>query len=147
LVFGKALAIITGMITQRTPWSKRQYDHVSGRIIKHAIEVHSLLGPGLFEHVYEKCLADELMHVGLAVETQVEIPIRFKEKVFESGYRAGIIVEDRILVELKSVSRLFPVHEAQVLTYIRLGGFRVGLLMNFNEHRLRSGLKRFANRF
>jgi GxxExxY protein len=128
-------------------WSPRQYDHLTSRIIRHAIGVHSDLGPGLLENVYEQCLVDELRHEGLSAETQIYIPITYKNRTFESAYRADILVENRVLVELKCVDKMLPVHEAQLLTYIRLGGFKVGLLINFNEVRLKDGLKRFVNDF
>jgi len=145
LGFGKAFAIITAMENTSLHWTDKQYSHISGRIIKHAMDIHTFLGPGLLEHVYEQCLADELRYNGLRVETQVNIPICFKGRRIESGYRGDILVEDKILVELKSVQKILQVHEFQVLTYIRLGGFKLGLLINFNETRLKNGLRRFAN--
>jgi GxxExxY protein len=126
-------------------WTERQYNHVSGRIIKLALEVHTALGPGLLESAYEQCLADDLSCNGLRVRTQVDIPITYKGRTIESGYRADMIVEEKIIVELKSVGKLLPVHESQLLTYLQLSECKLGLLINFNVSRLKYGIRRFAN--
>lgn len=117
----------------------------SGQIIDAAIHVHSRLGPGLLESVYETVLAYELQQRGLAVERQVPVPIVYETLRFEEGFRADIIVCKSVLVELKSVEALAPVHSKQVLTYLKLLNCRLGLLINFNVPLLKDGLKRIAN--
>ena len=118
-------------------------DPLTGAIIGCAIEVHRALGPGLLESAYEACLL-ELAREGLAFEAQVPIPIVYKGEEFPCGFRADLIVEERVLVELKSVDRLLPIHDAQLLTYLKLRSLRVGLLINFNAQPLRNGLRRLA---
>lgn len=117
-------------------------DPLTGEIIGAAIEVHKALGPGLLEAAYEECLAYELMSRGLEIRRQVEIPIEYKGKKLSCGYRADIIVNDAALLELKAVESVLPVHEAQLLTYLKLTQLRVGLLINFNCPYLRDGLIR-----
>lgn len=106
------------------------------------IEVHRHLGPGLLESAYEACLAHELWTRGVAFERQRQVPVHYKGATLECGYRLDLVVEETVLVELKSVEKLSPVHEAQVITYLRLTGLPVGLLVNFNVVRLRDGLQR-----
>jgi GxxExxY protein len=113
-------------------------------IIGGAITVHRELGPGLLESVYEKCLAFELADRGLLVATQKEIPVRYKNLTFDCSFRADLIVENKVLVELKSIDQLLPVHTAQVLTYLKLSNLRTGLLINFNVPLLKSGIKRLS---
>jgi GxxExxY protein len=113
-------------------------------IIGAAIAVHRELGPGLLESVYEKCLALELTKTGLQVCSQKEIPLTYKGLALESGFRADLIVENRVLIELKSVDQLLPVHTAQVLTYLKLTGLRTALLINFNVQLLKNGIKRLS---
>ena len=119
-------------------------DPLTGAIIGCAIEVHRTLGPGLLESTYEACLAHELRQAGLAFETQVQIPIVYKGEEFPCGFRADLIVEERLLVELKSVDRFLPIHDAQLLTYLKLRSLHVGLLINFNSQPLRNGIRRLA---
>ena len=107
--------------------------------------IHRELGPGLLESVYEAVMARQLTDKGLAVERQVPIPIRFQEIIFEEGFRADLFVERKVIIELKSVERLQPVHSKQLLTYLRLTGCRLGLLINFGENLLKDGFKRVAN--
>ena len=114
-------------------------------ILAAAFRVHSRLGPGLLESVYQRVLAYELTKGSLSVEVQKPIPIVYDELVFEEGYRADLIVENRVLLELKSVETLLPVHAKQVLTYIRLANLRLGYLLNFGEARLKTGIKRLIN--
>lgn len=118
---------------------------ISGQIVDAAIHVHSRLGPGLLESVYETVLAYELQKRGLTVERQVPVPIAYESLRFEEGFRADLIVEKSILIELKSVEALAPVHSKQVLTYLRLLDCRLGLLINFNVPLLKDGIKRIAN--
>ena len=113
-------------------------------IIGAAISVHRELGPGLLESVYEKCLAFELADRGLSATTQQEIPVSYKNLTFDCGFRADLIVENKVLVELKSIDQLLPVHTAQVLTYLKLSNLRTGLLINFNVPLLKSGIKRLS---
>ncbi len=113
-------------------------------IIGAAITVHRELGPGLLESVYEKCLAFELADRGLSATTQQEIPVSYKNLTFDCGFRADLIVENKVLVELKSIDQLLPVHTAQVLTYLKLSNLRTGLLINFNVPLLKSGIKRLS---
>ena len=112
-------------------------------IIGAAIEVHRTLGPGLLESAYEECIARELTLRGLSFERQKALPVVYKEVKLECGYRVDLLVEGRVIVELKSVEALAPVHDAIVLTYLRLSGAPIGLLINFNVAVLKDGLKRF----
>jgi GxxExxY protein len=113
-------------------------------IIGCAITVHRELGPGLLESVYEKCLAFELADRGLSVTTQKEIPVRYKNLTFDCSFRADIVVENKVLIELKSIDQLSPIHTSQVITYLKLTGLRTGLLINFNVQTLKTGLKRIS---
>jgi len=114
-------------------------------IIAAAIEVHRSLGPGLLESAYAACLAYELQCRGLRAEREKALPLRYKEVNLDCGYRLDFIVESTVVVELKSVGRLERIHEAQLLSYLRLSGFRIGLLINFNVLRLTSGVRRLIN--
>jgi GxxExxY protein len=120
-----------------------QLNKFSGQIIDCAITVHRALGCGLMESVYEACLAYELSKRGLKVDRQKAFPVKYDGISFDLAFRADLIVEDCILVELKAVERVLPVHEAQTLTYMRLLNLSLGLLMNFHALRLKDGLKRF----
>ena len=120
-----------------------QLNILSGRIIGAAIEVHKHLGPGLLESAYEECLNYELVKNGLSVRRQEPVPILYKEVKLEFGYRIDILVENLVVVELKAVDTLLPVHEAQVLTYMKFARKRLGLLINFNVTLLKNGLRRF----
>jgi len=113
-------------------------------IIGAAIEVHRELGPGLLESVYEKCLAFELADRGFRLAIQQEIPVACKGLVFECGFRADLIVNETVLIELKAIDQLQPVHTAQVLTYLKLAALKTGLLINFNVPLLKSGIKRLS---
>ena len=118
-------------------------DEITGAIIGAAIEVHRRLGPGLLESVYETCLAFEFGQRGIAFRQQRPMPIRYGDLLIELAYRADFLVEDAILVELKAVSAIHPVHTAQVLTYLELSGLRTALLIDFNVPVLREGIRRF----
>ena len=113
-------------------------------IIGAAIAVHRELGPGLLESVYEKCLAFELADRGLSVTTQKEIPVRYKNLNFDCSFRADLIVENKVLLELTSIDQLMPIHTSQVITYLKLTGLKTALLINFNVPTLKSGLKRIS---
>jgi GxxExxY protein len=118
--------------------------NLTERIIGAAIEVHRHLGPGLLESAYETCLAHELTLLGLDIARQQPLPISYKGLQLDAVYRLDLVVENSVLLELKSVERVEPIHEAQLLTYLRLARLPVGLLINFNVHLLRQGIKRFA---
>ncbi len=114
-------------------------------IIGCAIEVHKHLGPGLLESAYQECLYYELKKKGLKVDKEKPMPIVYKEVKLDHGYRIDLLVNDKVVIELKTVEYLTEVHTAQVLTYLKLGGYKLGLLLNFNEYRLKNGLKRVIN--
>ena len=121
-----------------------KFDETSNKVIGCAIEVHRELGPGLLESTYEQCLAYELNRAKIPFKLQVELPVEYKEIKLDCGYRIDLLADDRIIVELKSVEQLLPIHEAQVLTYMKLAGIGVGLLINFNVDVLRRGIRRFV---
>jgi len=112
------------------------------RIIGLAMRVHRRLGPGLLESVYEKCLCHEFAKAGIAFQSQVSLPVRYDDVVLDWGYTADIIVDGQVILELKAVERTQPLHEAQLLTYLRLSPCRIGLLINFNTVSLTDGIKR-----
>jgi len=121
------------------------HDDLSGEIINSCYFIHSQLGPGLFESVYEKILTIELKNKGLHVETQVPISVHWRGNFIDEGFKADMIVENKIIVELKSISTLTPVNHKQLLTYLKLTKLRLGLLINFNEALLKTGIKRIIN--
>jgi GxxExxY protein len=133
--------------TERLPDKRDRLDSITRVIIGAAIEVHRTLGPGLLESAYEACLAHELSQRGLAFRLQVPLPVRYKGVQLDCGYRLDLIVEDEIIIEIKSVDELAPIHQAQLISYLRLSGRRVGLLINFNVRVLKQGLKRIVNEF
>jgi len=116
---------------------------LTGKILGCAYTVHSVLGPGLLEKTYEECLYYELKQNGFMVEKQKEIPLKYKEIWIDVGYRLDLLVEGRIILELKAVENLHPVHIAQILTYLKLTGCQIGFLINFNVNSLKYGIKRF----
>jgi GxxExxY protein len=120
---------------------------LTGQIIGAAMKVHTELGPGVFESAYEACLAHELRKHGLHVEVQVPQPIEYDGVRIEAGYKLDLLVEDLVIVELKVVQALLPIHEAQLLSYLRLGRKEVGLLINFHVVHLRDGIKRMVNNY
>lgn len=121
-----------------------EFDALSKRVIGFAIEVHRELGPGLLESAYEKCLAHELKEHEIECVTQMSLPVAYKGFTLDCGYRVDMIVEGRLIVELKSVDSLQPIHEAQLLTYMKLANIGTGLLINFNTGLLKNGIKRFV---
>jgi GxxExxY protein len=129
------------------PHDRLVLDRLTSSVLAGAMKVHSVLGPGLLESAYEACLSHELRQSGLNVATQVPMPLRYDGIQLELGYRIDLLVANVIVVEIKSVSKLLPVHRAQVLSYLRFGGFPVGLLLNFGEQHLRDGISRFVNGF
>jgi len=120
-------------------------NEISKKIIGAAIEVHKQLGPGLLESSYEICLAYELKQHGLAFQTQVALPVVYKDVKLEAGYRIDIIVENKVIIEIKAVDALADIHTAQVLTYLKLRELKLGLLINFNSLRVIDGVKRIVN--
>lgn len=118
-------------------------NNLSYEIIKCAIEVHKKLGPGLLESAYQECLSYELQSSGLFVEKEKSLPIIYKEIKLDHGYRIDLLVEKQIVLELKTVELLTDVHEAQILTYLKLGEYKLGLLINFNVKLLKHGIKRY----
>lgn len=114
-------------------------------VITAAMKVHSTLGPGLLESAYELCLAHELAKQGLTVRKQLSIPIRYDDLTIDHGYRIDLLVNDRVVVELKALEAVLPVHRGQLLSYLRLGGFKQGFLLNFNVAHMRDGITRMVN--
>ena len=117
-------------------------DLLTGKIIECAIEVHRAIGPGLLESAYEECLCHEMQLSGISFERQVSLPVQYKSTQIDCGYRLDVVVEKSVILELKSVEKTLPIHEAQLLTYLRLSGLKVGLLLNFNTSVLKDGIKR-----
>lgn len=122
-----------------------ELNEITEAIIGAAIKVHSALGPGLLESTYEVCLVHELRKRGLTVEKQVPVAVVYDSIILDAGYRIDMLVEDQVIVELKSVERIHPIHEAQVISYLKLSSKKIGLLINFNVRLLRDGIKRLAN--
>ncbi|HPC36049.1 MAG TPA: GxxExxY protein [Candidatus Marinimicrobia bacterium] len=121
-----------------------KYANLTAQIIKSAMEVHNQLGPGLLESAYEECLVYELRRAGLKAETQIPVPLVYKDIKLDCGYRIDILVEDKVIIEVKSADAILPVHEAQILTYLKLAHKEVGLLINFNVKHLKEGIRRFV---
>jgi len=126
---------------------KDKLDLITRRIIGGAIEVHKATGPGLLESAYQTCLAFELRLRDLEVKEQAPLPVSYKNVKLDCGYRLDLVVEDTVIVEIKAVERLAPIHDAQLLSYLRISGKRVGLLVNFHVRVLKDGLKRIVNEF
>ena len=124
---------------------ERQENEISGKIIGAAIEVHRHLGPGLLESAYEECLCCELGLRGIEFKRQVPLPLNYKGLKLDCGYRLDLLVEDKIIVELKTVEAIAPIHEAQILTYLKLKGIHLGLIINFNVRLLVEGIRRLVN--
>ena len=121
-----------------------EFDDLSNRVIGCAIQVHRELGPGLLESTYEQCVAYELNQAKIPFKIQHPIPVSYKEIKLDCGYRVDLLIDDQLIVELKSVEQLLKIHEAQVLTYMKLANIRIGLLINFNVQILKKGIKRFV---
>ena len=122
--------------------TKFEYDNITSIIIGSAIEVHKELGPGLMESVYEVCLEKLLLRHGLKVERQVKLPVFFKGKKLDKDFYIDMLIEGEIVLELKCVDEILPIHEAQLLTYLKLSGNKIGLIINFNVVLLKDGIKR-----
>ena len=123
------------------------FNELTERVIGACIQIHRALGPGLLESAYEECLCYELSRAGIKFERQKPLPVHYKEVNLECGYRLDLVVEQKLIVELKAVDEIAPIHEAQLLTYLKLSGLTLGLLINFNVPVLKSGIKRIANNF
>ena len=122
-----------------------ELNQISGKIIACALKVHTAIGPGVLESVYQTCLLHELRKAGLSVQAQVALPVVYDSLHLDSGYRLDLLVQDTVIVELKCVETLLPIHKAQLLTYLRLTNKPLGLLLNFNVIHLREGIKRVLN--
>ena len=119
---------------------------IAREIVDSAIRVHTQLGPGILESAYEACLEYELGRRSLAANKQVPMPLRYDDLAIDIGYRLDLVVQDSVVIELKSVKRLVPIHTAQLLSYLRAGDYRLGFLLNFNTMHMRDGIKRVVNR-
>ena len=122
-----------------------EINQITGQIVDAAMKVHTKLGPGLLESAYEACLTYELRQRGLQVDTQVSLPISYEDVQLDAGYRIDLLVESQVIVELKAVEKMIPLYDAQLLSYLKLSGNKIGLLINFNVMRLKDGIKRMAN--
>lgn len=120
-----------------------EINQITEKIIGCAIEVHKSLGPGLLESAYEECLSFELLKAGLKIERQKPVPVVYKDIKLDCGYRMDLLVENTVIIELKTLDAFNPVHEAQILTYMKFGNKVVGLLINFNVTLLKNGIKRY----
>jgi len=118
---------------------------LSGIVIGSAIRVHSALGPGLLESAYQAALTYELRSQGWEVQSQVILPVKYDGKQIDNGYRIDLLIEKRLIIEIKSVDQIAPIHQAQILTYLRLSGLKLALLINFNSLLLKDGIRRFIN--
>ncbi len=121
-----------------------EFDELSNKVIGCALEVHKNLGPGLLESAYERCLSYELTNAGLKHETQKSLPVKYKGIQIDCGYRIDIQVENKLIIELKAVDAILPLHQSQLLTYMKLAGVSTGLLFNFNVKRFKDGIERFV---
>jgi GxxExxY protein len=125
----------------------KQLNEITEQIIGSAINVHRVLGPGLLESAYEACLAFELVSRGLKIEQQRALPVIYRDVKLDCGYRLDLVVENSIVIELKAVEHLLPIHRAQLLSYLKLSGLKVGLLINFHTKMLKGGVIRLVNNF
>jgi GxxExxY protein len=125
----------------------QSFNELTERVIGACIEIHRALGPGLLESAYEECLCHELSIAGISFERQKPLPVHYKNVKLDCGYRLDLVVDQKIIVELKAVENLMPIHEAQLLTYLKLSGLTLGLLINFNVAMLKQGIKRIVNNF
>lgn len=133
-------------MTDVTMIKDAEEDRIGKDIVDASVFVHRELGPGLLESVYEACLFEELKDRGLKVSRQSPVPVIFKNKKLDEGFRLDLLVEDTVIIELKTVETILPVHEAQILSYMKMTGKRLGYLINFNEALVKNGLRRFVRR-
>lgn len=122
-----------------------QINDLTGKIVELSIKIHKRLGPGLLESTYHRCLEYELEKSGLSFSSEVMMPVRYETLTIDNGYRADLIVEDQVILELKSVEKILDIHKSQLLTYLKMSGMTIGLLMNFKEPLLKNGIHRFIN--
>jgi GxxExxY protein len=122
-----------------------ELNEITGQIVDASMKIHSALGPGLLESAYEACLTYELKKRGLIASSQVPLPVRYEDVIIEVGYRIDLLVAESVIVELKSVEQIAPIHKAQLLSYLKLSGKKVGLLINFNVEHLKNGITRMVN--
>jgi GxxExxY protein len=125
----------------------QSFREITEQVIGSCIEIHKQIGPGLLESAYEECLCYELSQAGIRFERQKPLPVKYKKVFLDCGYRLDLVIEGKIILELKTVETLLPIHEAQLLTYLKLSGLTLGLLINFNVPVLKNGIKRIANNF
>jgi len=123
---------------------KMDENELSNKIIGAAIEVHKHLGPGLLESAYEECMCHELYLMGIPFERQKSMPVEYKDIKLDCGFRPDLIVEEKVIVEIKATDKLASIHDAQLLTYLRLSGLKLGLLLNFNAYSMRDGIRRLV---
>jgi len=114
-------------------------------VVDSAIKVHKVLGPGLLESAYEACLAHELKKRDLKIQAQVGLPVKYERVILDVGYRVDILVEEKVILELKAVDKFLPIHEAQLLSYLKLSECKLGFLLNFNVYRMKDGIRRMVN--
>lgn len=126
---------------------RNELDAITRSIIGAAIDVHKALGPGLLESVYEACLTFELSERGVRVARQRGVPVTYKQLTLDTGFRLDLLIEDSVIVEIKAVDKLLPIHHSQLLTYLKLSELKVGLLINFNVNVLRTGIQRVVNNY
>lgn len=141
------LRLCDGQVTLEYHDASMDTESISRAVIGAAMDVHSILGPGLLESTYRACLAHELVLRGLDVQVEYPLPVKYKGLAISVGYRIDVLVEGILIVELKAVERILRVHEAQLLAYLKLSGLEVGLLMNFHVPRLRLGIRRMVNNY
>jgi GxxExxY protein len=122
-----------------------ELNEITDKVIGCAIRVHEALGPGLLESTYEICLAHELHKAGLSVQCQIKLPVTYDSIKLDAGYRIDMLVEDTVILEIKAVDRLLPIHEAQLLSYLKLSDKKLGLILNFNVRLMKDGIRRLAN--
>ncbi len=118
---------------------------ITERVIGASMKVHSALGPGLLESAYQACLFREMGKQGLSVKSEIVLPVVYDGEIIDVGYRLDLLIEDQVIIELKAVDKVLPIHEAQLITYLKLSGKKVGLLINFNVLRLKDGITRRVN--
>ena len=123
----------------------RHIEKIGRNIVHSAIKVHKALGPGLLESVYQKCLAYELKKVGLTVDCEVPLPVKYESVTIDVGFRIDMMIEQTVIIENKTVDRIAPIHEAQLLTYLKLTSFKLGFLLNWNVPLMKDGIKRMVN--
>jgi GxxExxY protein len=126
---------------------KEQLENIAKKVVNASYQVHKIMGPGLLESIYELCLIKELNIQGLNVANQVVVPLKYKEYELSKEFRIDILVENEIILEIKAVETLLPVHEAQLISYLKLTGKRIGFLLNFNVPLIKEGIHRFVNNY